>query len=65
MKKEEIKEMSTADLKERLAEMEKDYLQLKATHSVSPLDNPSQITHDRKMIARVKTELRQRELNIK
>ena len=29
MKKEEIKELSTSDLKERLAEMEKDYLQLK------------------------------------
>jgi large subunit ribosomal protein L29 len=65
MKKEEIKEMSTADLKERLAQMEKDYLQLKVNHSVSPLDSPAQITHDRKMIARVKTELRQRELNNK
>lgn len=65
MKKEEIKEMTTADLKERLAEMEKDYLQMKANHSVSPLDNPAKITADRKMIARVKTELRQRELNNK
>ena len=65
MKKEEIKEMTTADLNERLAQMEKAYLQMKANHSVSPHDNPAQITHDRKMIARVKTELRQRELNIK
>lgn len=65
MKKEEIKEMTTADLKERLAQMEKEYLQLKANHAVSPLDCPAQITHDRKMIARVKTELRQRELNNK
>ncbi|MBD5225062.1 MAG: 50S ribosomal protein L29 [Bacteroidales bacterium] len=65
MKKEEIKELSTADLKERLAQMEKEYLQLKATHAVSPLDSPAKITHDRKMIARVKTELRARELNQK
>lgn len=65
MKKEEIKEMSTADLKERLAQMENDYLQLKVNHSVSPLDSPAKITHDRRMIARVKTELRQRELNNK
>jgi len=65
MKKEEIKELSTADLKERLAQMEKDYLQMKVNHSVSPLDNPSKITADRRMIARVKTELRQRELNNK
>lgn len=62
MKKEEIKELSTPDLRERLAQMEKEYLQLKVNHAVSPLDNPAKITADRRMIARVKTELRQREL---
>ena len=56
MKKEEIKELSTQDLKDRLAEMEKEYLQLKINHSISPLDSPAKITHERKMIARVKTE---------
>ncbi|MDE6098960.1 MAG: 50S ribosomal protein L29 [Muribaculaceae bacterium] len=65
MKKEEIKELSTADLKERLAKMELEYLQLKANHAVTPVDNPAKITADRRMIARVKTELRQRELNNK
>ena len=65
MKKEDIKELSTADLRERLAQMEKDYLQMKANHAVSPLDNPAKITADRKMIARVKTELRARELAAK
>ena len=65
MKKEEIKELSTADLRERLVEMEKEYRQLTINHSVSPIDNPAKITADRKMIARVKTELRQREINNK
>ena len=65
MKKEEIKELSTADLKERLVEMEKEYRQLTINHSVSPIDNPAKITADRKMIARVKTELRQLEINNK
>lgn len=65
MKKEEIKEMSTADLQERLVEMEKAYRQLVATHAVSTSDNPAKITKDRKMIARVKTELRARELAAK
>ena len=65
MKKEEIKELSTADRRERLAQMEKEYLQTKANHAVSPLDNPAKITLDRRMIARVKTELRARELNNK
>ncbi|MDE6125951.1 MAG: 50S ribosomal protein L29 [Muribaculaceae bacterium] len=65
MTKEEIKELSTADLKERLEQMRKEYLQLKATHAVTPIDNPAKITADRKMIARVMTELRARELNNK
>ena len=65
MKKEALQEISTADLKERLAKMEQDYLQLKVNHAVSPLDNPAKITADRKNIARVKTELRMRELNNK
>ena len=65
MKQEEIKEMATADLKERLAQMEKEYRQLKAQHAVSPSDSPAKITKDRKVIARVKTELRMREINNK
>ena len=62
MKKEEIKELGTPELLERLAQMEKEYLQLRANHAVSPIDNPAKITKDRRMIARVKTELRMREL---
>ena len=65
MKKVEIKELSTQDLKDLLEQMEQEYAQLKINHSVSPLDNPAQIRRDRRMIARVKTELRQRELNNK
>ena len=65
MKKEEFKDLSTADLKERLAKMEQDYLQMRVNHAISPLDNPAKITAERKNIARVKTELRQRELNNK
>ena len=57
--------MSTQDLKDCLEEMEKDYAQLKINHAISPVDSPAKITADRKMIARVKTELRARELNIK
>ena len=65
MKKEEIREMSTADLRERLQQLEKEYVQTIANHAVTPLDNTAKITADRRTIARVKTELRQRELNNK
>ncbi len=57
--------MATADLQARLVEMEKDYRQLKINHAISPVDNPAKITADRRDIARVKTELRMRELNNK
>ncbi len=65
MKKENFAEVSTQDLRDRLDVMEKDYAQLKINHAVSPLDSPAKITHARKEIARVKTELRMRELNKK
>ena len=57
--------MSTADLQERLVQMEKEYMQQRINHAVTPVDNTAKITADRRMIARVKTELRRRELNIK
>jgi len=63
MKQEEIREMATADLRDRLEQMEKEYLQERMNHAVTPLDNPAKITADRRAIARVKTELRARELN--
>ena len=65
MTKEEIKELPSADLQERLAKMELDYKALKAQHAVSPIDNPARIRRDRREIARVKTELRARELSNK
>ncbi|MDE5728114.1 MAG: 50S ribosomal protein L29 [Duncaniella sp.] len=65
MKKENFAEVTTQDLRDRLEQMELEYLQLKANHAVSPLDSPAKITRARKEIARVKTELRARELNIK
>ncbi|MBR1544224.1 MAG: 50S ribosomal protein L29 [Muribaculaceae bacterium] len=65
MKKEELRELSDKELRERLEVAEKDYGQEKIQHSISPLDNPAKITRDRKEIARIKTEIRARELNIK
>ena len=55
MKKEEIKELSDKELKERLEVAEKEYLQTKINHSITPLDNPSKITKDRRMIARMQS----------
>ncbi|MBR3950933.1 MAG: 50S ribosomal protein L29 [Bacteroidaceae bacterium] len=65
MNKAEIKELSTKELNERLEAAVVALNQLEINHSVSPLDNPAKITQDRRMIARMKTELRSRELNNK
>jgi large subunit ribosomal protein L29 len=64
MKQEELRELTDKELKDRLEAAEKDYAQLKIQHSISPLDNPAKITLDRRNIARMKTELRARELKI-
>jgi large subunit ribosomal protein L29 len=65
MKIAEIRDLSTQELKERLEVEVKAYEQKKINHSISPLDNPSVITKSRREIARMKTELRQREINNK
>ena len=63
MKKAEIKELSTKELVERIDAESVALNRMEINHSISPLDNPAQIKHNRRMIARMKCELRQRELN--
>ncbi len=68
MKQEVVKELSTADIIERLEEERKRLTRLKLNHAVSPLENPNEIKDNRKTIARLETELRSRtiaEKNIK
>ena len=65
MKIAEIKEMVTNDLVERIDTEVANYQQMLLNHSISPLENPAQIKDLRRTIARMKTELRHRELNNK
>jgi large subunit ribosomal protein L29 len=62
MEQEVIRELSTADLIERLEDESKQLVKLRLNHAVSPLENPNKIKAYRKIIARIKTELRNREL---
>jgi large subunit ribosomal protein L29 len=62
MKQEVIRELSTADLAERLEEERKQLVRLKLNHAVSPLENPNKIKAYRKTIARLMTELKKRQL---
>lgn len=63
MKIKEVKELETKDLVEKLENAQAQLNNLKLTHAISPLENPSQIKATRRDIARMNTELRQRELN--
>ena len=63
MKIAEIREIATNELAERIETEVANYNQMVLNHSISPLDNPAKIKQLRRTIARMKAELRQRELN--
>ena len=63
MKITEIRELSTAELKERVEADVMRYAQMKLNHAISPLENPELLKKMRRDIARMKGELRSRELN--
>lgn len=60
IKQDDIKELSTGELKARLAEERVLLIKLKMSHAVSPVENPIKIRSVRKGIARMETELTQR-----
>lgn len=61
MKQSEIKELSVAELQERLGEVKKSYSDLKLAHAISPLENPIQLRTMRRTVARIATELTKRD----
>ena len=63
MKIAEIRELSTAELQERIEADVTRYAQMKMNHAISPLENPELLKKLRRDIARMKGELRSRELN--
>ena len=63
MKTSEIKELTDMELLERVETEKSRLTHLKMNHAISPLDNPLQIRQVRRTIARLATELRQREIN--
>lgn len=62
MKINKIKEMSSSDLEKELGELKTELFKLRFSSKTNGLDNPMKIREVRRDIARVKTELRQREL---
>ncbi|MBW8325777.1 MAG: 50S ribosomal protein L29 [Prolixibacteraceae bacterium] len=65
MKTSEIQELTKAEILERIQTDQDSLLRMKMNHAISPLDNPQVIVGVRRNIARLKTILRQREINAK
>ena len=63
MRAEEIREMSDADIRTRIGEMEEERFRLKFRSATEPLENPLQLRTIRRDIARLKTILRERQLS--
>jgi large subunit ribosomal protein L29 len=59
-----LKEASVTDLKARIDEDQLRLKKLEFAHAISPLENPMSIRGLRKDIARLKTELKKKELGI-
>ncbi|MCL9809163.1 MULTISPECIES: 50S ribosomal protein L29 [Flavobacterium] len=62
MKQSEIKNLSAAELQEKLVQLKKTYADLTIAHAISPIENPLQIRSLRRSVARIATELTKREL---
>lgn len=63
MKIAEVRELTTKEIQERVETEIARLDQMKLQHTISPLDNPSQIMFVRRDIARFRTILRERESN--
>ncbi len=58
----ELKEFSVEELNKELAAAEKEYVGMKFDHAVTGLENPLSVRSLRRDIARIKTEIRRREV---
>ena len=63
MKMNELKEMSTDEIKRRIQEEEDNLMDLRFQHELKNLTNTAKLKLVRKDIARMKTELKNREFN--
>ena len=58
MKASELKELSQAELEQKLAELKQELFNLRFQHAVNQLENPMRLKAVKRDIARVKTVLR-------
>ena len=59
----ELKDLTVAELQDKLQDERSNLTKLRFNHTVSPIESPMQLRHKRKDVARILTELRKREIN--
>ena len=64
MKSNVLIEMPDNEINDLLLEERERLAKMKMSHAVSPLENPHQIRYVKRIIARILTELRRRELGL-
>ena len=62
MKNSEIKGLSIDELKSKLTAEKESLAKLKFAHAITPIENPMRLREAKKMVARISTELRAKEL---
>ncbi len=62
MKNSEIRELATNEVIENIEDEKARLLTLRLNHAVSPLENHLQLKNSKRFIARLKTELRRRQI---
>ena len=62
MKTKEIRELTTEEIKNKIAESKQELLKLRFKQATGSLENPARIHELRKFVARLKTVLRDREI---
>ncbi|GGL63601.1 50S ribosomal protein L29 [Sporolactobacillus putidus] len=64
MKAEEIRNLTTAEVEQNVKSLKEELFNLRFQLATGQLENPARIREVRKSIARAKTILRERELNV-
>ena len=64
MKAAELRELSSAELDQKLSDLKSELFNLRFQHAINQLENPMRIKAVKKDIARVKTILRARESSV-
>ena len=62
MKNSELRGLSLEELKGKLSAEAENYGRLKFAHSITPIENPMKIRQSRRLIAKIQTEIRAKEV---